>query len=104
MAHYKRGKPGGHYLNAWPKWWDFLFHTRPRRKHSRRHRHKRLVHRHAHTRTCTTGTRTNTRPERLGLPRVSQGRAEAEPGLAGFFTWVGGGKSGWEKELRVSGF
>lgn len=44
MAHYKRKHPrtspthgtrgynSTYWLNAWPRWWDVFFHTRPRRR------------------------------------------------------------------------
>ncbi len=41
MAHYKRKRPrtaggqqhsGGYWLRHWPRWWDIIFHTRPRRR------------------------------------------------------------------------
>lgn len=44
MAHYKRKRPRTspthnargciktYWLNTWPRWWDVVFHTRPRRR------------------------------------------------------------------------
>jgi hypothetical protein len=41
MAHYKRKRPrtaGSHgtsrgfWIRHWPRWWDIVFHTRPRRR------------------------------------------------------------------------
>ena len=26
-----RGRSRGHWLRHWPRWWDLIFHTRPRR-------------------------------------------------------------------------
>jgi hypothetical protein len=46
MAHYKRRRPRiagtrnptsrGHWLNHYPRWWDIMHHTRPRRRDERR--------------------------------------------------------------------
>ncbi len=45
MAHYKRKRPRtacthnpqsrGYWLAHWPRWWDIIFHTRPRRRQDR---------------------------------------------------------------------
>jgi len=50
MAHYKRRRPRiagtrharsrGHWLRHWPRWWDIVFHTRPRRIETHRLEHK----------------------------------------------------------------
>ncbi len=43
MANYKRKRPGTspthgarnsgiYWLSNWPRWWDIIFHTRPRRR------------------------------------------------------------------------
>ncbi len=46
MANYKRGYPrtaacsggdsGGYWLDHWPRHWDVVYHTRPRRRRERR--------------------------------------------------------------------
>lgn len=53
MAHFKRkrsrtsghphGSSRGYWLRHWPRWWDVMFHTRPRRR-----RDAELTHRIMH--------------------------------------------------------
>lgn len=38
-----RGKSGGHWLRHWPKWWDVVFHNRPRRSRTRHEARKVLI-------------------------------------------------------------
>lgn len=47
MANHKRTRPRtssgsygsrrpAHFLNSWPRWWDLIYHTRPKRRITRR--------------------------------------------------------------------